>query len=201
MDFARLDTLLNRIALQRGVPSETLLAEWLERREDTDLEDWKQLSGIPCIIGGLNALLGMLDGRGGTFPWKTLPAVLARRGCTLHHYPENVLMPGEKRPSLVRSKGINDLTICEWDLLANALRLNLITIQHVANNDTRRKIQASRKPIIFGEAPEYDSQNLRGRHAFLNGRIDRKGLARLTMVETSPEPSLVLSSPAPSHRL
>ncbi|KAG2114866.1 hypothetical protein DEU56DRAFT_705592, partial [Suillus clintonianus] len=99
---------------------------------------------------------------------------LAHRGCTLHHYPENVLMPGEKRPTLVKSKGIHDLTIHERDLLTDALRNNSITVQHI-NNNTRRQIMISREPIIFGEAPEYDSQDLRGRRAFLNGRIDRKG--------------------------
>ncbi|KAG2356290.1 hypothetical protein BDR07DRAFT_1375886 [Suillus spraguei] len=29
----------------------------------------------------------------------------------LHHYPENVLMPGERRPTLARSKGIHNLTL------------------------------------------------------------------------------------------
>ncbi|KAG1833294.1 hypothetical protein DFJ58DRAFT_847833 [Suillus subalutaceus] len=191
MDFARLDSVLSRIALQHGISEETLLAEWLERREVTDSEHWKQLNGIPCIIGGLNALLGMLEGCGGTFPWKTLPTILARRGCTLHHYPKNVLMPGKKRPMLARSKGIHNLTLHEQDLLADALRTNSITIQHITNNNSRRKIQISREPIIFGEAPEYDSPDLHG----------RRGLARLMMVETSSEPSLVLSPPAPSRRL
>jgi hypothetical protein len=58
MDFARLDSVLDRIALQRGVTADTILAGWLERRENGDSERWRQLDGIPCIIGGLTALLG-----------------------------------------------------------------------------------------------------------------------------------------------
>ncbi|KAG1794593.1 uncharacterized protein HD556DRAFT_1442777 [Suillus plorans] len=198
MDFARLDSVLDCIALQRGVTADTILAGWLERRENGDSERWRQLDGIPCIIGGLTALLGTLDGRGGTFPWKRLPAILAHRGYTLHHYPENVLMPGKKRPTLVKSKGIHDLTLRERDLLADALKTNTIIIQHVTTDKARRKIMTSREPIIFGEAPQNDSRNPRGRRTFLNGRIDRRGLPRLSMAKTSPEP---LSPPAPSHRL
>ncbi|KAG1775773.1 hypothetical protein EV702DRAFT_940069, partial [Suillus placidus] len=103
---------------------------------------------------------------------------LARCGCILHHYPENILMPGERRPSLVKSKGIQDLTLCERDILTDALRTNSITVQHITADNAHRAIMASHEPIICGEAPEYDSQNLHGRHAFLNGRINRKGLPR-----------------------
>ncbi|KAG2365063.1 hypothetical protein BDR07DRAFT_1481746 [Suillus spraguei] len=112
------------------------------------LSDWTQFSitslcninGIPCIVGGLTALLGMLNGRGGTFPWKTLPTILAHCGYILHHYPENVLMPGERRPTLARSKGIHNLTLCEWDPLTDALKANTITIEHVTTDKAHKTL-------------------------------------------------------------
>ncbi|KAG2737447.1 hypothetical protein P692DRAFT_20823752, partial [Suillus brevipes Sb2] len=49
---------------------------------------WKSLDGIPCIMGGITALVASVGGtlRGRTsndFPWKTLPKELARLGCRL----------------------------------------------------------------------------------------------------------------------
>ncbi|KAG0694722.1 hypothetical protein DFH29DRAFT_1006068 [Suillus ampliporus] len=168
MDFARLDSVLNCITLKHGLTGETL-------------------NGIPCIIGGLSALLGTLDGQGGDIPMED----------TTHHFSPLWL----HSPPLPREYS----HACEQDLLADALRTNSITVQHITTDDAHQQIMTFHEPIIFGEAPEYDSQNLHGRCAFLNGRIDRKGLPRLTMAETSPEPpsepSLVLSPPAPSRQL
>lgn len=114
-------------------------------------------------------------------------------------------MPGERRPTLAKSKGIHDLTVHEQDLLADALKMNSITVQQVSSDKAHHKIMTSHAPIIFREAPQWDSQNLHGRRAFLNGQIDRKGLSHVKMAEASPEPSseasVVLSLPAPSHQL
>lgn len=63
MDFAKLDHVLNRIASQRGLPVEEVLQEWLEWREISDPDDWRQLDGIPCIMGGLTALCGKFCSR------------------------------------------------------------------------------------------------------------------------------------------
>ncbi|KAG1790546.1 uncharacterized protein HD556DRAFT_1446068 [Suillus plorans] len=173
MDFARLYSVLNHIALQCRVTAETVLAEWLERQEVADPEHWKQLSGIPCITGGLIALLGTLNGRGGMFPWKKLSAILTCHGYTLHHYPKNVLMPSKRRPTL-----------------------------------TKRPTRQCPENKFYhhpAEVPQWDLQNLHGRHAFLNGRTNRKGLPHVKMAETSPEPSsetsVVLSLPVPSRQL
>ncbi|KAG1779268.1 hypothetical protein EV702DRAFT_936228, partial [Suillus placidus] len=101
---------------------------------------------------------------------------LAQCGYTLHNYPEKMLMPGERCATATKSKGIHDLTLHEQDILVYALQNNLLTIQHVSTNNARRRILASRDPIIFGEAPAPDSRHTHGRRKFVNGRIDWKGL-------------------------
>ncbi|KAG0695712.1 hypothetical protein DFH29DRAFT_770146, partial [Suillus ampliporus] len=103
---------------------------------------------------------------------------LAQRGYTLHNYPEKTLMPGERRNTATKSKGINDLTLRERDILVYALQENLLTIQHVTSDNAHRRILASRDPVIFGEAPIPESHHTHGRRGFVNGRIDWKGLPR-----------------------
>ncbi|KAG1841842.1 hypothetical protein F4604DRAFT_1939208 [Suillus subluteus] len=126
---------------------------------------------------GLTALLGTLEGRGGNFPWKTLPTVLARRSCILRDYPDNILMPGEKRATLARSKGINDLSLDERRVLANALKKNALTVESTTTLKACNDLMLSRAPVILGEAPVGDPLITRGRRKFANGRIDRLGLA------------------------
>lgn len=70
----------------------------------------------------------MLNGGGGTFPYKRLPIILAHYGYTLHHYSKNVLMSGKKHPILTKSKSIYDLILHEQDLLTDALKTNAITV-------------------------------------------------------------------------
>ncbi|KAG1851786.1 hypothetical protein C8R48DRAFT_777740 [Suillus tomentosus] len=152
MDFTQLDYMLERMASRYKVDAQEVLDKWLEKREVRDPEGWRLLEGIPCIVGGLTALLGTLEGRGGNFPWKTLPTVLARRGCILENYPEDVLMPGERRSTLAKSKGIHDLTIHERFKLANALKNDALTVKSVAT-DARKSLTTSRVPVIVGEAP------------------------------------------------
>ncbi|KAG1769329.1 hypothetical protein EDD22DRAFT_744983, partial [Suillus occidentalis] len=103
---------------------------------------------------------------------------LAQRGLVLHNYPDNVLLPGEKRATLLRSKGIHDLTLANQATLADALRHGLLTIQHTTASNTCRRLRASREPVILGEAPPPESTHTHGRRAFADGRIDRKGLPR-----------------------
>lgn len=62
MDFTKLDYILEHIAAQNGLPAETVLERWLERRQVSDPDRWRSLDGIPCIVGGLSALLGEFDG-------------------------------------------------------------------------------------------------------------------------------------------
>ncbi|KAG2156681.1 uncharacterized protein EDB93DRAFT_1062082, partial [Suillus bovinus] len=103
---------------------------------------------------------------------------LARHGCVIHNYPENVLAPGERRSTLLRSKGIHDLTLPSRAILADALKNNLLTVQHITTEKTCRRLLASHEPIILGEAPAPESPHTRGRRVFVDGRIDRKGLRR-----------------------
>lgn len=104
--------------------------------------------------------------------------VLAHRGYILENYPEDILMPGETRPTVVRSKGINDLTTLERFKLADALKNNVLTIKSIPT-DARESLAKSRVPVIIGQAPTANSSHTRGRRVFANGRIDRRGLTRL----------------------
>ncbi|KAG1888273.1 hypothetical protein F4604DRAFT_1548234, partial [Suillus subluteus] len=100
---------------------------------------------------------------------------LGNRGCILSNYPDNILMPGEKRDTLTRSKGIHDLTLRERGVLANALKDNSLTLHHVADNDARQRLLSSRDPVIYREAPSAESPHSCGRRQFFNCQIDRKG--------------------------
>ncbi|KAG2054504.1 hypothetical protein BDR06DRAFT_1007679 [Suillus hirtellus] len=143
-------------------------------------EGWKALDRIPCIMGGLTALVasvgGTLCGRAqNNFPWRTLPKELARLGYFLINYPNETLMPGEIRPSLTRSKGIHDLTIPHRDNLVNAL-----------NDTARTRLIMSKDPIIIGEAPTHRSFHSHGQRAFTNGDFDQNGPPCLAAFPTIP---------------
>ncbi|KAG1886389.1 uncharacterized protein F5891DRAFT_988558 [Suillus fuscotomentosus] len=155
---------------------------------------WKTLDGIPCIMGGLTALVasvgGTLRGRTQTeFPWKTLPKELARLGCCLVNYPNETLMPGETRPTLSRSKGVHDLTLPHRINLVNALKMGTLTIRAVTNDAARTRLMMSTDPVIIGEAPSHRSIYSRGRRAFANGDIDCKGPRRLASPPSTPPTS------------
>ncbi|KAG2120937.1 uncharacterized protein F5147DRAFT_647315 [Suillus discolor] len=79
--------------IKHGLPTQKVSEEWLEMCKSNDAEDRRQMDGIPCIMGGLTALCGRLDRRGGNFAWKTLPALLAKHSCVICNYPYNTLMP------------------------------------------------------------------------------------------------------------
>ncbi|KAG1801275.1 hypothetical protein EV424DRAFT_1284562, partial [Suillus variegatus] len=103
---------------------------------------------------------------------------LARRGYVLQHYPENVLMPGEKRDTLIRSKGIHDLSLRECQVFANALKNNLLTVKTITRQRALAHLMASRSPVIIEEAPASHSMHKHGRRWYANGRSDRQGLPR-----------------------
>ncbi|KAG1842593.1 hypothetical protein F4604DRAFT_1538014, partial [Suillus subluteus] len=102
---------------------------------------------------------------------------LARRGYVLQDYPENVLMPGEKRSS-ARSKGINDLLLRERRVFADALKNNLLTVKIITKQSALANLMASRTPVIIEEAPAPHSNHTRGRRWYADGRSDRQGLPR-----------------------
>lgn len=56
------------------------------------------------------------------FPWKQLLLLLAKNGITIVNHP-NILMPGEVRTTMHKSKAIGDLTKAELLELATALAL------------------------------------------------------------------------------
>ncbi|KAG1885193.1 hypothetical protein F4604DRAFT_1676583 [Suillus subluteus] len=141
------------------VQAQEVLDKWLERRRIGIPDGWRLLDGIPCIIGGLTGLL-------------------ARHGYILENYLENILMPGERRATLAKNKGIHDLSIHEWCVLADALKNNSLTVKTVTT-DALENLMASRVPVIVGEAPSADSRHTRGRQGFADGQIDRLGLSHL----------------------
>ncbi|KAG1745516.1 uncharacterized protein EDB91DRAFT_1246393 [Suillus paluster] len=192
MDFAKLDDILEHIASQHRLPAREVLDRWLETRQVHVPNGWRLLNGIPCIIGGLTALLGTLEGQGRNFPWKTLPTILACHGCILQNYPENILMPGERCATVARSKGIHDLFVHERSVLADALKKDTLTIKSVTTLDARKDLMASCVPVIIREAPVGDPLIICGRREFADGRIDRLGLACLD--DTSPSNSHPVSS-------
>ncbi|KAG1808402.1 uncharacterized protein BJ212DRAFT_1303018 [Suillus subaureus] len=121
-------------------------------------EEWKNLDGIPCIMGGMRALTaslgGMLHGRtSADFPWKTLPKELARLGYVLTNYPDDTLIPGELRPSLSRTKGIHDLSHHHCVNLVNHLKAGTLTIRAVKSDAACTHLTISKDPVIIGEAP------------------------------------------------
>ncbi|KAG2043863.1 hypothetical protein BDR03DRAFT_977582 [Suillus americanus] len=193
MDFTQLDLILQHVSSCYKVDEQEVLDKWMEKREVQDPEGWRLLEGIPCIAGGLTVLLRTLEGRGGTIPWKTLPQVLAHRGCILENYPEDILMPSERCPTVVRSKGIHDLTTLEHFKLADALKNNVLTIKSIPT-DARKSLAKFCAPVIIGEAPTANSPHTHGRRVFANGQIDRHGLTHLGNTSasssnaTSPKP-------------
>ncbi|KAG1904935.1 uncharacterized protein F5891DRAFT_944367, partial [Suillus fuscotomentosus] len=86
---------------------------------------------------------------------------LAHHGYILENYPEDILMPGERRPTTARSKGINDLTTLERFKLADALKNNVLTIKSIAT-DAHKSLAKSRVPVIVGEAPTANSRHTHG---------------------------------------
>ncbi|KAG2053170.1 hypothetical protein BDR06DRAFT_1008818 [Suillus hirtellus] len=196
MDFSQLDYILERVASRYKVDAQEVLDKWLEKQEVHDPEAWRLLKGIPCIVGGLTALLGTLKGRGGNFLWKTLPTILACHGCILENYPEDILMPGERCSTLAKSKGIHNLTIHECFKLADALKNDALTCKSVTT-DALKSLTASRVPVIVGEVPITKSLHTCGRQGFANGWIDRFGLTHLG--NTSPSKSGATTSNR--HRL
>lgn len=102
--------------------------------------DWKTLADhIQCIKVGITSMFSNLSGKltaqSGTFPWKLLPAELARHRFVMKGYPEDMLMPGEPRVTVARPKGISDLDKRERVILADALRSGRLTIERQKNGD------------------------------------------------------------------
>ncbi|KAG2092116.1 uncharacterized protein F5147DRAFT_537544, partial [Suillus discolor] len=93
---------------------------------------------------------------------------LAHHGCILQHYPENVLMPGEKRATLIKSKGIHDLSLRERQVFVDALKNNLLTIKTVTRQGALAKLIVSHSPVIIEEAPAPHSNHTHGRQWYAN---------------------------------
>lgn len=93
-------------------------------------------------------------------------------------------MPGERRSTLAKSKGIHDLTIHERFKLVDALKNDALTVKSVAT-DTHKSLTTSHVPVIVGEAPIANSLHTCGRQGFANGWIDRFGLTRLGNTSSS----------------
>ncbi|KAG1837545.1 hypothetical protein F4604DRAFT_1601313, partial [Suillus subluteus] len=102
--------------------------------------DWKTLADhIQCIKVGITSMFSNLGGKltaqSGSFPWKLLPAELARHRFVMKGYPEDMLMLGQPRVTVARPKGISDLDKCERVILADALQSGRLTIEQQKNGD------------------------------------------------------------------
>ncbi|KAG1857402.1 hypothetical protein DFJ58DRAFT_659166, partial [Suillus subalutaceus] len=123
---------------------------------------------------------------------------LAQLGCCLVNYPDETLMPGETRPTLTRTKGIHDLTLRHRANLVNALKTGALTIRAVTSDAGRTRLTMSKDPIIIGEAPSHHSIHSRGRRAFADDNIDRKGLHRLPSPPATPSTRSASPSTCPA---
>ncbi|KAG1719200.1 uncharacterized protein EDB91DRAFT_1257845 [Suillus paluster] len=176
---------VTRIFVDVAVSTED--AELSEATEGSGVsEEWKSLDGIPCIMGGIRALVASLGGtlRGRTstdFPWKTLPKELAHLGYVLINYPEETLMPGELQPNLSQTKGIHGLNHHHCVNIVNSLKAGTLTICTVMSDAARTWLITSKDPIIIGDAPSACSMYSFGRCTFADGRIDQKGLPCLRL--------------------
>ncbi|KAG1777167.1 hypothetical protein EV702DRAFT_1197488 [Suillus placidus] len=126
------------------------------------------LDGIPCITGGITALVASvgctLRGRtANDFPWKTMLRELTQLGCCLINYPEDTLMPGEIQPSLSRTKGIHGLTMPHRANLIIALKTGTLTIRAVTDDAAHMRLMMSKDPVIIREAPSHHSPHSCGR--------------------------------------
>ncbi|KAG2056659.1 hypothetical protein BDR06DRAFT_1019544 [Suillus hirtellus] len=175
--------LVTHIMVDKAVLTEDAeLSEGSQVTEGSQVsEGWKSLDGIPCIMGGIQALVASLGGtlHGQTsrdFPWKTLPKELARLGYVLVNYPDKTLMPGELQPTLSRTKGIHDLPQQHRISLINCLKEGTLTIQAVTNDAAHLRLTTSKDPVVIGDVPSACSMHSCGQRAFADGHIDRKGL-------------------------
>jgi len=107
-------------------------------------------------------------------------------------------MPGELCDTNQKSKGINDLTLCEHGVLSDALKDGSLTLKRFHAKDYPCRLLASCDPVIYGEAPGPHSPHTFRRCLFVNGCIDRKGPSRLSLDKSSPAPSPT-PSPTPLH--
>ncbi|KIJ12446.1 hypothetical protein PAXINDRAFT_14770 [Paxillus involutus ATCC 200175] len=118
---------------------------------------------------------------GKLFPWKYLPAKLAKSGVRGINYPAEVSFPGEERNPRPKggSKGISDLTLAECSMLVVALRdTSKGGLRFKLMVDMKAELMASQVPVIEGAAPEHDSPHPCVKRMFCNLKTDRQGLLR-----------------------
>jgi hypothetical protein len=88
--------------------------------------------------------------------------------------------------SLSRTKGIHDLSHHHRVNLINHLKAGTLTIQAVKSNAAHTHLTISKDPVIIREAPSACLLHSHGWRAFADGRIDRKGLPRLSLPSSLP---------------
>ncbi|KIM52665.1 hypothetical protein SCLCIDRAFT_90312, partial [Scleroderma citrinum Foug A] len=112
---------------------------------------------------------------GKLLPWKHLPQKLAQNALVCENWPE-VLFPGQERSSRSKPKGISDLTIVECSQIVAATRDNgPHKLQFRFDPYNKADLSTSRKPVIIGAPPPYDSKLTHAMRLFSNGKIDYNG--------------------------
>ncbi|KAH7905290.1 hypothetical protein BJ138DRAFT_1118611 [Hygrophoropsis aurantiaca] len=130
-------------------------------------------------------LAAKIEAQGGTMGpqrnllWKKWPAALLEQCLILCNWPPDVPFPGDP-PKSGPSKGISDLNIHDTTKLrmaienqsSSGLYFERVTAEHADD------IKHSLKPIFYEAPPDIDSRFSHGRRKFINGKVDRCGLAK-----------------------
>ncbi|KIM56686.1 hypothetical protein SCLCIDRAFT_29355 [Scleroderma citrinum Foug A] len=117
---------------------------------------------------------------GKLFPWKQLLQKLGQHALVCMHWPDAVLFPGQERASCSKPKGVSDLTILESAQVIAALRdTGPYRLHFKSMLNKKMDLLGSKIPVIHGAPPLSDSDSLRGKRVFFNGKVDYEGPARL----------------------
>ncbi|KAG1904168.1 uncharacterized protein F5891DRAFT_977058 [Suillus fuscotomentosus] len=84
--------------------------------------------------------------------------------------------PGKHSQKNSLALGIHDLPQQHRISLVNCLKEGTLTIRAVTNDAAHLRLTTSKDPVVIGDVPSACSMHSRGRRAFADGRIDRKGL-------------------------
>ncbi|KIM54151.1 hypothetical protein SCLCIDRAFT_31332 [Scleroderma citrinum Foug A] len=143
-----------------------------DEREDHNL--------VKKLLSALVESHGQTWADGKLFPWKQLPQKLGQHALICVNWPNAVLFPGQECLSHTKPKGISDLTIPECLQVIAVLRDSGPHKLHFKlDPNSKSDLLASKRPVIIGAPPLHDSESLKVKRIFYNGKVDYEGLAWL----------------------
>ncbi|KIM56431.1 hypothetical protein SCLCIDRAFT_132760 [Scleroderma citrinum Foug A] len=117
---------------------------------------------------------------GKLFPWKQLPQKLGQHALICVNWPNAVLFPGQECLSRTKPKGISDLTIPKCMQVIAVLRDSGPHKLHFKlNPNSKSDLLTSKRPVIIGAPPLHDSESLKAKRIFYNGKVNYEGPAQL----------------------